>query len=345
MSNLWVVPEELGEDLSDTEYAYEACETASFILWALSGRRFSGTNRTTEVYSTIPEQSSTDTSWMFRAVSQPSMLYKVLTRQNRESAIALKGRPVQVIHTVRVGEDLEVLNPDDYWVTDHTTLRFKRPVSGDVEVTYEYGALPPAAGRMAARQLAQQFAMLWGGREEDCALPDRVTSISRQGMSMTILDQQDFIDELRTGVYSVDLFLKATNPFKATRRSRVFSPDISRGVKTTPQPPKLAPSKTDITVLQSAGEGSVVIELDSIDQALFEGGGWEPELILRSYGDKKAITLHEGTSVSDDKLTVTVDYFDAVAALGSKNPGIWDLYLNRDGASTYIASGNLSVRL
>lgn len=345
MSNLWVVPEELGEDLADTEYAYEACETASFILWSLSGRRFSGTNRTTEVYSTVPENSVTDTSWMFRAQTTQSALYKVFTRQARESAIALKGRPVQVVHTVRVGEGLEVLNPDDYWVTDHTTLRFKRPVAGNVEVTYEYGALPPAAGRMAARQLAQQFAKLWGGMEEDCELPDRVTSISRQGMSMTILDQQDFIDELRTGVYAVDLFLKATNPFKATRRSRVFSPDIARGVKTTPQPPKLPASPSDIVVVQSAGEGSVTIELDSIDQTLFEGGGWEPELILRSYGDKKAITMHEGVSVSDDRLTVTVDYFDAVAALGSKNPGVWDLYLNIDGRSTYIASGNLSVRL
>jgi hypothetical protein len=49
MSNLWVTPEELG-DFAETEFAYEAAKAASNLLWALSGRKYSGTTTVTERY-------------------------------------------------------------------------------------------------------------------------------------------------------------------------------------------------------------------------------------------------------------------------------------------------------
>ena len=49
MSNLWVDVEELGV-YANSDYAYDAVKTASNILWALSGRKFSGTTRVTERY-------------------------------------------------------------------------------------------------------------------------------------------------------------------------------------------------------------------------------------------------------------------------------------------------------
>ncbi len=49
MSNLWITPEELGE-YEDTEFSYEAAKSASYLLWALSGRKYSGVTTVTERY-------------------------------------------------------------------------------------------------------------------------------------------------------------------------------------------------------------------------------------------------------------------------------------------------------
>ncbi len=39
MTNLWVTPTDLGTTYSDSEYADDACQMASNILWAMSGRK------------------------------------------------------------------------------------------------------------------------------------------------------------------------------------------------------------------------------------------------------------------------------------------------------------------
>jgi hypothetical protein len=98
----------------------------------------------------------------------------------------------------------------------------------DIEVTYTYGAPPPAAGKHAAKVMADQYVLAATG-DDACALPQRVTQVSRQGMSWTLLDPQDFLDKGRTGIYQADLFLRAANPSGALLRARVFSPDIPRG--------------------------------------------------------------------------------------------------------------------
>ena len=46
---LWVNVEELGV-FADSDYAYDACKTASYLLWAMSGRKFSGVTTVTERY-------------------------------------------------------------------------------------------------------------------------------------------------------------------------------------------------------------------------------------------------------------------------------------------------------
>ena len=66
-------------------------------------------------------------------------------------------------------------------------------------------------------------------RATSARCPQRVTQVSRQGMSWTLLDPQDFLDKGRTGIYQVDLFLSTVNPRRRRLRSRVFSPDVPRG--------------------------------------------------------------------------------------------------------------------
>lgn len=227
MSNLWVVPEELGEDLADSEYAYEACKSASFLLWGLSGRKFGGLLEVTETYTVrsghIPR------NLLYRAQTQNNIVRDLLSREDPQGTILrLKGKPANVVKSVRVGLEKDFLSEDEFYLANNSTLVLLKPVTGEIEVTYDFGIMPPIAGRMAARVLAKEFALLWSGSDE-CALPTRVSSVTRQGVSYTILDQQDFIAELRTGVYAVDLFLKTVNPDSARRKSKVFSPDVPRG--------------------------------------------------------------------------------------------------------------------
>ena len=96
-------------------------------------------------------------------------------------------------------------------------------------VDFDYGFAPPPAGVRAAADLACQLALSCDpATVGECKLPQRVTSITRQGVSMVVLDPFDFLEEGRTGVYTVDLFLKTYNPTRNRRPPAVWSPDIGR---------------------------------------------------------------------------------------------------------------------
>ena len=100
--------------------------------------------------------------------------------------------------------------------------------SRGVEVTYRYGTLPPTMGKNAAIRLGNEFLLAYCGSDK-CSLPERVTNITRQGVSFTVLDPQDFLKQGRTGLYEVDLFLSIANPMNARKRARVYNPDWPRG--------------------------------------------------------------------------------------------------------------------
>lgn len=236
MSNgLWITPDELGEEYADLEYAQEACESASFILWALSGRRFSGLYSITERY-TLENNDQEELRWYALAsigYSFPTRVYPMDPDYIVKSALRLRGTPVRSIEGIYDAASGDEISTDSYQLYDHAIVKFSSALIYDLDVAYTYGALPPTAGKMAARQLAIQYALLWSGHEDECTLPETVTSVTREGVSWTMLDRQDFIEDLRTGVYAVDLFLKSVNPDKARAKAKVFSPDIPRGRRKT----------------------------------------------------------------------------------------------------------------
>lgn len=236
MSGLWITPDELPDDLGDSEFAQEACETASHILWAMSGRKFSGPATVTERYGKdLPDLDSLIIQLDY-LVTQMDLIYGALPewRDLLHNRLRLRGRPVTAVaEVIDLSTGLAV--PSDTWfLENHATLVFDHYITTQLEVTYTYGGKIPASGKMAARALASQFALLWSGRENECSLPDRVVSVNRQNVSWVLLDNQDFISDLRTGVYQVDLFLKSVNPYGATQRAKVFSPDLPRGRRPTP---------------------------------------------------------------------------------------------------------------
>jgi hypothetical protein len=332
MSNLWITPEELGEYI-ETEFAYEAAKSASNILWALSGRKYSGTTTVTERYvcatlsyrygpSVRNNKAELVLGDVYNIPYTDMDSYTAVTTDglSPQSRLRLRGRPVQKIHTIR-NRSGAVINPNSYYLVDHSTIQAtagSRWTPCDIEVTYTYGIEPPTMGKMAARKLAMEFAKLWNG-DDDCQLPQRVTSISRQGVSYTLLDSQDFIEDMRTGLYEIDLFLKSVNPDRARARARVFTPDVPRGRRYTPKAPRLQSSILDLAV-KAGGEGSIDIALSSINaEFLADELGWEPYVIVRNYAESASVTVNDCTTVYDPTVasaTVTgKELEDNIAAL------------------------------
>jgi hypothetical protein len=99
-------------------------------------------------------------------------------------------------------------------------------------VTFTYGTPPPTPGVLAAAQLACELALACSPETiGKCRLPQRVTSIARQGITMAVLDPFDFLSDGKTGLYLVDLFLRTYNPNRLRRRAAVLSPDVGRKVR------------------------------------------------------------------------------------------------------------------
>lgn len=90
-------------------------------------------------------------------------------------------------------------------------------------VTVTYGRPVPELVRLATAKLACDLILDCVGKP--CDLPKRVTSITRQGVTMALLDPQDFLDQGRTGIWIVDQAIKTYNPNKLARGAGVYSVD------------------------------------------------------------------------------------------------------------------------
>jgi hypothetical protein len=250
----------------------------------------------------------------------------------------------------------EIISPDMYYVAEHTSIVAYKGTPwppGNLEVTYTYGTPPPAAGRLAAKILATEFINYWDGN--DCALPDRVTSITRQGVSYTILDNQDFLENMRTGIYAVDLFLKTSNPTGALAPSRVFSPDIPRARRAAPaRPLVLSASATydatltsanDFTVLQThtltGGLAGLAAYNTNAYTLRLDASSWDG-YVTKTYADTAAAFRVVGQTTY---LDLAFDYNTTYRAIGPGDPGTWTLSaVNSQGASIDLLTGNLQIK-
>lgn len=103
--------------------------------------------------------------------------------------------------------------------------------TGAWTVTAQYGEQVPTMGQLAVGELACQLMKACdptlGG---DCALPPNLQSLVREGVTMQFTEdvQSRIRTDGRLGIWSVDVFLLATNPKGLQARSRVYSPDVSR---------------------------------------------------------------------------------------------------------------------
>lgn len=136
--------------------------------------------------------------------------------------------PVVSIDEVRI--DGVALLADEYTVLDWRHLvradgvwpasqRLDLPDTevGTWAVDLHYGAPVPEDAQLAAATLAGELALAANPGAGDCILPERIQSVTRQGLTYVLLDPQTFLESGRTGIYLVDLWLRATNPHGTTR--------------------------------------------------------------------------------------------------------------------------------
>lgn len=360
-TNLWIQATELG-DYSYTEYSEEAVQVASNLLWAMSGRKYTGVTTVTERYTCtlrnnrMGPSDRTNSAVLFGGdvYNIPSGDYDeyselVADGLSPDARIKLRGRPVTKVHTLR-NKTGTILDPSSYYLVDHSTLHIRAGTPWtpcNVEITYSYGIPVPVAGKMAARKLAIEFARLWAG-DEMCELPQRVTSVSRQGVSYTILDNQEFIDELRTGLYEIDLFLKTVNPDNARRKAKVFSVDTPRARRYTPKALSLvADADYDLTMVKNTPVTWSSAGTDADLSNFFPDTGYTPLVTLYSYSGTTSVNLDASSITLDsinETLSFTIPYSKALSALGLVDPGTWTLWaVGSDGSLTDIASGNLQM--
>lgn len=231
---------ELAElDNPSDPYGEVAINSATFVLWSLSGRKYNGVRTSTEQY-VCPEYdlpagcSWVDESYFVTPGGYNGYVVSSVLSSNHQRygvRIRLRHQPVRKILSVSVGGTV-LPSANYYYIRNSSDLVIQDEACASLcdgpEVTYVHGTLPPDIGRFAAIELANEYVKFYN-QDDSCSLPARVTSISRQGLDIQVYDPADFLDKGRIGLPLADAFIAATNPSRALKPAKIFSPDLPRG--------------------------------------------------------------------------------------------------------------------
>lgn len=207
---------------------------ASHILYILTGEKFQGIHTTTEYFSGSSGEN------VYAPAVIDGRMYNLPKSQvirsmrdtrggvgGRVTKLYLKHKPIRKI--IEIVEDGKVLDPESYTIRERAFLRkrngsaWKMSPTNELAVTYEYGALPPTVGVEEAIKLADQF-MLYEIGSDECILPETVTAVERQGVSIAVINPHEIITNGYTGIRSTDMFIKTYNPNRARVKSKIYIP-------------------------------------------------------------------------------------------------------------------------
>lgn len=103
-------------------------------------------------------------------------------------------------------------------------------------VTYDIGVEVPDGGKLAAGVLACEMAKA-ACDDSTCKLPQRIHSVTRQQVNVTVLDSYDaFYINGTTGLFAVDSWVNSVNFSRNRAGTRISSPDRYDRRRTTWQP-------------------------------------------------------------------------------------------------------------
>jgi hypothetical protein len=101
-----------------------------------------------------------------------------------------------------------------------------------ITLTLDVGAEPPTMGKRAAAALGADMLRedpryvttgTDGSTPDDVRVGTRITSISRQGVTFSYADISDLAKNNLTGIYEVDMFLRAANPGQLRHQPKVVT--------------------------------------------------------------------------------------------------------------------------
>lgn len=195
-SEVWVDPAVLSQP--DLDIADQAALSATYALWSLTGERFHGEQCWIEDYRTIRGYCTIQLDqWPVAEVFSVSRIDLC----SDTVAITGVGDPITGFCHLGSGRVRVCCGDTNFGMTGCSC-----PSDGSVvRVHYTTQNNLPAGADLAALRLAEEYLKAYQGLA--CSLPERVTSISRQGATWTILDPQDFLQDGLTGIGPVDQWL------------------------------------------------------------------------------------------------------------------------------------------
>lgn len=248
----WVTNEELGCDIAgvDADLIADAIDSASTILFALSGNQFPGEcedvvrpcARRTEHRRRWRPDVATWTGYWWHPAWAACGCADGLDHCGSCPGLTQVRLRAPLVEVAEVWVDGAELDPTDYRVDDWRWLvrldggRFPccqdmtadRTGDNTFEITYTFGTVPPVAGKRAAASLACELIKAWTPDSEgECRLPERVRTLTRQGVTMTLIDNpRDLFEDGYTGLEEVDLWLGSLRYAAKQRPMTFLSPEV-----------------------------------------------------------------------------------------------------------------------
>lgn len=257
----WDVTTDCCDDFWETlspELQVSAAEYGAFTVWAATGRRFGLCTRTVRPCGrTCNQRGNSGYFW-----SDGTWLPYIFNGVWRNCWCGCDGGmgcctcepacqvwlngPVAAIPATGISQDGDIV-PVDAWRVDVDNGTWLVRTDGDCWpecqdynvdsgvgtffVTYQQGLEVPSVLSRAAGELACEWAKSCLG--QPCRLPQRVQSLTRQGVSISMVSIDDLLRRGLTGVETVDSVIASYNPYGLRSRPRIVSPDWPPASRTT----------------------------------------------------------------------------------------------------------------
>lgn len=144
------------------------------------------------------------------------------------TGIVVDGESLDPLTTVMVYDNSRIIRADgSQWPACQDLSLPSDAVSGAAgtwQITILRGLPVPDGGALAAGLLACEFLKACVGAD-DCRLPKRVQTITRQGVTVGFQDMFEGLSDLRTGIWEIDAFLEAARTARWTDPV-IASPDV-----------------------------------------------------------------------------------------------------------------------
>lgn len=186
----------------DADDAAQAAEEATWLLWMLTGQRF-----------TSKYQARRD---LYRSRSGVAKFRLALGPVDRVYSLKRLDPADDSLTDITTWTDLRGglirLSSGSGFASDFRRNQFPGVCTLDdtlIQVEYLIKPNVPAGAERVTKKLAAEFYKSLQGSA--CALPDRITTVTRQNLSWTILDPQDFLQRGLTGMGPVDQWISGAN--------------------------------------------------------------------------------------------------------------------------------------